>query len=285
MKIAVIGCGLFGSIIGAELAHCGPNVTWFDDGRPMAGSKPAACLIKPSWLSSMTKPQIDDALELLDRLYGVRELTFNTGLPSPLGTTTIRWVDPRQVLTWPGSKHNVKVTGIKVLGDNRFNIHSEGAVFGETFDRVVVCTGYWAGHELVSHMHNHVVKGQVGAAMLWPKITRDVFPNKIKVWAPYKQLVAFDRGDGIWCGDGSAIIPENWSAERQLQTMQREAHFVERSVTSGSVLVGTRPYVKLDKKVPCLVEQLSPGLWLATGGAKNGTMAAAWAAERVRDQL
>jgi hypothetical protein len=124
----------------------------------------------------------------------------------------------------------------------------------------------------------------MGAAFLWSDYDGPTEPA-IRPWAPYKQLVRFNRGDGIWCGDGSAIIPENWTLERQLQSRKRCAEFVGKSETSSKLLVGIRPYIKLQKKAPCLVERLNKGIWVATGGAKNGTMSAAWAAREIEAGL
>ena len=32
---------------------------------------------------------------------------------------------------------------------------------------------------------------------------------------------------------------------------------------------------------PCLLEEIRPGLWVASGGAKNGMLAAGWAAHEI----
>jgi glycine/D-amino acid oxidase-like deaminating enzyme len=49
------------------------------------------------------------------------------------------------------------------------------------------------------------------------------------------------------------------------------------------VLTGLRPYVPGAK--PCVLAEPHPGLWVVTGGAKNGTAAAGWAARKLSEAL
>ena len=109
----------------------------------------------------------------------------------------------------------------------------------------------------------------------------------IKPWAPYRQLVGFDRQDGLWVGDGSSIKHTNWSESREEEIAAREAglarHMGGPSLAQPRRLQGLRPYWA--GAGPCLLARVQPGLWVASGGAKNGTLSAGWAAWRLAREL
>ena len=110
----------------------------------------------------------------------------------------------------------------------------------------------------------------------------------IKPWAPYRQLVGFDRGDGLWVGDGTAIKVGNWTPQREAEVMAREYKLARRigdvaPADEMQRLYGIRPYSKEAK--PCLLGEVSPGLWVASGGAKNGTVAAGYCAHVLAGRL
>jgi glycine/D-amino acid oxidase-like deaminating enzyme len=281
MKIGVVGAGLFGSIVAQRLRMGGIHkVVVFDDHRPMRGSAPAACLIKPGWVSSMSKEDLTNSLDLLDNLYGVQDIEF---VVNGLVKAIVHWVDPRKILREPDIKG--KVTGIfrehgKInLQVNQFIKPGEQfpTMFGP-FDRVVLCCGSWA-RELIGQSMPPVV-GQVGQASSY---LGQVEQPTIDVWAPYKQLVRFNRTENeVWVGDGAAIKHENWGQKHILANIER----CDRISDHLPVLrrqTGIRPYIK-DAK-PCYLESPTDGLWVLTGGAKNGTIAAAWAAVQLGGRI
>lgn len=276
MKVAVIGAGLFGSIIAAQLRAAGRTVTVIDDARPASGSRPAACLMKPSWFSSMPREEVEASLGLLDRLYGVQGLAFTlrpTGLKA-----TVHWVDPAKVLK--GEDLRARVREI-VRWEKSWKIcfaNDRGIMRPPIFvDRVVVATGVWT--EELAPIFKGLVTGQAGVAFLAPNQTVD--EPFIKVWAPYKQIVAFNRGDGAWVGDGSSIKAANWTDEHETTSYYRckDAFGCTDNVRP---LFGIRPYVK---GRPYLLDEPYPGYWVATGGAKNGTVAAGWVAHDLDRRL
>lgn len=150
---------------------------------------------------------------------------------------------------------------------------------------IIVAAGIWTERLL----RQVAQQGQRGMALLFPELHPE--RGKIKVWAPYRQLVGFDRGDGLWVGDGTAIKAENWDDERTRQVYNRERQFGDQvmgtlglSPNDGARLLhGIRPYAKGHK--PCLLQEVEPGLWAASGGAKNGTLAAGWAAHEIARRL
>lgn len=274
--VVVVGAGLFGSIIAQRLRTRGRSVVVVDSQEQSAGSYPAACLMKPGWYSGLGKEVHEPALALLDELYGVQDIQFKIG-PAH---TTVHWVPPSQILLDPDN--TARVTRIIRRGDEWDVIVQAASLSAIIRARtVVVAAGMWTPN-LVPVEGG--LKGQAGVAFLWPSDVMAGIEPFIQVWAPYKQLVAFDRGDGTWVGDGSAIIPANWTTARENQSYDRCSRAVgrlglgdrERGVVR--TLYGVRPYTKFK---PCYLREHEPGLWVATGGAKNGTIAAAWCAHEI----
>lgn len=266
MSTIVVGAGLFGSVVAAALRAKGEEVTVIDRGEAWAGSKPAACLMKPSWMSGLPVDVRWRALELLDELYGLQTLRFQVG---PL-RQDVHWVPPSSVLREPDIRANVAAIS-RHLGDEhwRVDIEVDGVTTPLYDKRVVVAAGIWTPALLPLVQ----VTGQLGCAFTWPtRTTQDQQEGRITPWAPYRQLVAFQRQpDELWVGDGST-----WRTEyaAKLDAAQERCATYARRSDPPRRLMGWRPYVK-DAK-PCLLEELQPGLWVATGGAKNGTVAAAW---------
>lgn len=271
--VIVVGSGLFGSVIAAQLRSEGRKVTVIDAAKPDAGSKPAACLMRPSWFSSMGKDKFEPSLALLDRLYGVQDIKFKVGPAS----ATVHWCNPKSILQQAdiyGTATTIKpglnkqfMVGYEPVGSTAVAYASAGLV--------VVAAGIWSAQLLPIQG----LKGQAGMALLFPDQAVNV--PYIQPWAPYRQLVAFNRGDGLWVGDGSAIRAENWNAEREQQVMlrcQKATCNVGHPDKGMKKLFGIRPYT--DHK-PCFLEEITPGLWAATGGAKNGTIAAGWCADQI----
>lgn len=286
----IIGGGLFGQIIAAELRAQGQTVRVIDNREPMAGSRPAACLMKPSWFSALGKEVYEPSLALLDRLYGVRDLPFDVtvGKTGKLAEATVHWCDPAKILAGPTEHWSVTRIGEKMDGGRFVEVSGPGPArsLERVFARnIVVAAGIWTERLLPQVAQ----QGQRGMALLFPELHPE--RGRIKVWAPYRQLVGFDRGDGLWVGDGTAIKAENWDDERTRQVYDRERQFGDRVMgTRGlapndgaRLLHGIRPYAKGHK--PCLLQEVEPGLWAASGGAKNGTLAAGWAAHEIARRL
>jgi glycine/D-amino acid oxidase-like deaminating enzyme len=269
----VIGQGLFGSVIAQALREQDLNVVTVDDVRPQRGSNPAACLMKPSWFSGLGREIYEPALQLLDDLYGVHDIRFKIGINLVHGT--VHWADPAKILQPPTLK--ASVTSVERGSEGHYRVRLYNPELGReatlSAPLCVVATGIWVG-ELVQGAPT--IAEQAGAAYLWPDAK--VQEPFIKPWAPYKQLVAFNRGDGAWVGDGTSIKWDNWTEQRESESAQRCMGAVGFTQTPKR-LFGVRPYVKGAK--PAYLDEPQPGLWLATGGAKNGTLAAGWCAHEI----
>jgi hypothetical protein len=270
LDLIVVGAGIFGSILTAEARRRGMTVLQVDAEYPGSGSKAAACLMKPSWFSGMHRTQTDAALQLLDELYGVEDIQFSL-LGMKALNATVHWVNPRAVLS-----HDYTVMQVDTVGD--------GWVEDDRKDRyharaVIVAAGIWC-KDLVQEP----VRGLCGWAF---KAQRRIDPF-IKPWAPYRQIVGFNI-DTEWCwvGDGTALKYGSCTMQAYVKSAKRcaEAAGLDLRADEFSDIFGQRPY--MDKALfdgePCLFQQSRVGknTWVATGGAKNGTIAAAWAATKL----
>lgn len=278
----VVGAGLFGSIITAELRKRDLSVLVIDDHRPTSGSKPAACLMKPSWYAGLGEDVARPSLELLERHYGVHSISFKVSLAK----ANVLWCEPAVILgatqPWYGSVSHVEaVPGGWQVRAAPLGADQEELVCSARL--VVVAAGIWTPHLVPV---DGGLKGQAGLAFLWPGL--ELEQPFIDPWAPYRQLVAFNRGDGLWVGDGSAIKEENWNQARTDMIFDRCSKAIARDecddVQNGRAigLYGVRPYSAMK---PCYLKEEEPGLWVATGGAKNGTIAAGWCAHQISSSL
>lgn len=283
VDVLMVGAGIFGHVIGAKLERIGRDVFYVDAERDARGSRPAACLMRPSWLSKMGKDAYEPALRLLDDLYGLKSLSFRT---RPLNREVhVHWIAPTEVMR-PEKVHKGFVRSIshENLGSTRIKgrplarIKLESGWWNVRANLIVVAAGVWT-NKLYPHVD---VIGQAGAAFVWENST--IESNFISVWAPYKQLVGFNgwEQNTVWCGDGSAILAKNYNSDRIAVSGQRCARATGLDVSKAKTLFGVRPYTKSN---PCYLEEVLSDVWIATGGAKNGTVAAGWAARQIADAV
>lgn len=275
--IAIIGAGLFGAVAAAALRRDGHNVLVIDAKKEGSGSRPAACLMKPSWFSSMGKDKFEPSLRLLDELYGVQDLSFK--VLGPVGAT-VHWCDPAKILQ-PADLTD-EVEAIQVVGGGFMLVLKSGDYV--EVKKVIVAAGVWSS--ALAHVPGLV--GRAGVSFRWFDMQLD--QGFINPWAPYRQIVGFNISKTeVWVGDGSAIKPDNWTKEREDQSYARCASNIDRTGfgdrENGRVEAqyGVRPYVP-DAK-PCFLKEVLPGMWVNTGGAKNGTIAAGWSASVLREAL
>jgi glycine/D-amino acid oxidase-like deaminating enzyme len=268
--VIIVGGGLFGSIAGAALRDAGMDVLIIDDGRPRSGSRAAGCLMKPSWLQKMGKDNVEQSFRLLDRLYGLRTVSLKAG-PVTVGA---EWINPDEVLNGRLVEcfpyRVAKVSSFP--GGNRVRLNPDLKPIDAK--HVIVACGAWT-RQLI---HGVPVVGKVGLSL---RLFKEVEDNRISVWAPYKQLVRFSQDGFHWAGDGTAILEKNWDGLREEQSTKRISDFAGQG--GGEVRVGIRPFAQTSD--PAALEEVAPGLWSLTGGGKNGTAAAGWAAAKLLERL
>lgn len=272
--VIIIGAGLFGCVIAKQLQTKGMDVTIIDSNEELAGSKAAACLMKPSWYSSMGKDAYIPAMETLEALYGVETIEFKTRVKK----TKVSWISPRKILNPKVGRINSKVYEIFktrdkwTVNDYSDNYHSRN---------IILAGGVWCNTllmnsnlPLVDNLHPLIGTSFQCLGETTPEIS---------VWNPYKQLVKFNINESyIWTGDG--VTSKNyWEKKYLSQSLERCANFIGKPPGDLWPTTGHRPYVK-DAK-PCYLEEHAPNLWVVTGGAKNGTIAAGWAAYELSKRI
>lgn len=261
----VVGNGIFGATIAKALTSAGRGVVVIDDMRPYRATLPSGGLMKPSWFSSLGKEVYDPSLELLDQVHGIEERQFT--IPAGKRVKVLRVDSSRACRSHNHLVHDTVTDFDFSPGNSGGHVLTRSGVRYVT-PLIVVATGAWASQLLpcpvqVKRGVSFQVECEPGSVVA-----------RIRPWAPYKQLVWFESSPGsAWVGDGSALKPESWTEERYFKTVRRCVQPWARGVVENW---GDRPYVKGAK--PCLLEERHPGLWLATGGSKNGTIAAGWCA-------
>jgi len=266
----VIGAGIFGCTITRALRDAGKSVLLVSKKERLSGSQASGNLMKPGWFAGLGKAVYEPALALLERQYGIRDLTFAAGKGVVRKDVKVHWVPLESVL----SEEKLDATVTDVGADGTVFVEGQGEFRAPL---VVVCAGYWTQQLLGT---GPTVVGKQGVSLRW---TEEECPAQITPWAPYKQIVQYSyiTGPGksaMWAGDGTAILPKNWTGERMRQSVDRVIKHVGAH-TKPLLVQGIRPYVKGAK--PCFLEELWPGTWVATGGAKNGQLAAGWAAHKI----
>lgn len=274
----VVGGGLFGRIISRALSSKGASVAVVDDGRPLSGSKAAACLMKPGWASSMTTQEYDSAVGLIQDLYGpIVDISLRVrGTPK---SVTVHWTNPADILRGGGTDDIAgraeKISDKTVILSNGRELQARKAV--------IICTGSWVKELLPQYSETLTPKG--GWAFTWSGQIAEPF---LRLWAPYRQIIGFNRGpDEIWCGDGSALSMKTFhdcgSMHKSLARCVEALGPHADPARGPRITAGLRPYM-VGRKAPALFEEVQPGLYVASGGGKNGTLGAAWSAQRLLER-
>lgn len=264
LDMVVVGAGLFGQITAAHARSQGATVAVVSDRREGAGSLAAGCVMRPSWMSKMSRDQIDAAFTLLSGLYELKRIEF--AIHPTRKTVECYRVEPNEILR------------PRCIEDTCRSVTDAGVVTLESgrvleARSVVVAAGIWTT-ELCPWVP--ALSGRWGWAHRGAAVKRSI----IKVWAPFRQIVAFNMDDGeSWIGDGSAYVHASVNDKNEAKARERCA-----AVTRlRSTVLGARPYCDTGGE-PCHVSRR--GLtWAVTGGAKNGTASAAWAAQKVVEDI
>ena len=272
-NIIVVGNGLFGSIAATYARARGHTVTVISEERKYSASKASGCVLAPSWLNSLDKGDVQDAMAVLGELYTVQPIEFQTNV---LARFKAHRVDPDAVLVKP----DVVGTVISVADGAVKYLNQDGKP-GTLRGTVLVAAGIWS-QELITQMPP--IKGLYGCSL---RIQGQLATPRISVYAPYRQAVGFNLNKReVWFGDGTALIAKTWDADernRVAKTLSRAIDMMGAPIARSKVNIGARPYVEGHKAG--YLEQLSPKLWVSTGGAKNGTVLAALQALRFEESL
>lgn len=273
----IVGGGKFGSVIARALQSKGQSILVFDDRRPMNGSAPSGGLMKPSWINMMDKKDINQGLELLNNLYGVDDIKLNM-FGSKLAQVTAHHIPVSKILR----DQRLPVVEQKVTKVSPGEVKTELGEF--SCKNVVVAGGIWTNDLLPDFAKIPGLYGKRGMSFVFPG-TIEAF---IRPWSPYKQIVAHAHEEGsFWAGDGTALLPESWTAEKQLKIQNRVCGAVKRELSEATLQYGTRPFVDgVTNKQPCYLKFHDKArIIVVAGGGKNGMIASAWAANRILEKL
>lgn len=274
----VVGGGLFGRIITHALRAQGRKVILIDAAHDTRGSNAAGCVMKPSWLSRLGD-DFQPAMALLARLYSsFEQRRFRV---NGMAWADCYWVRPDQVLLDPGTgdftaEEDDRRGSVGHVIDNQVIFATQAGLQRAEAPLIIVAAGIWTEHLLPE------LRGRVTAKWGVATISAATLEHDfIRAWAPYRQVVGvnLEPTGRAWTGDGSALNKP--PVGDQLGAILRREE-VPAALASRTIL-GARPYAALAKDQAALLEEVRPGVWAATGGAKNGTAAAAWCALRLME--
>lgn len=264
-NVIIVGGGLFGCVAAALAERAGHTCTVVDAGERYAASRASGCVLAPSWLSSLSTEQIDAGMEVLTSLYKVEPVKFRTHLGLHFNAARI---DPDTILA-----RDIVRSRVVGVSDGAVKLDNGQQLKGY----ILLATGIWTP-DLVPSMPK--VKALYGASV---RFSARIAEPRLSVYAPYRQAVAFQLNSRqVWFGDGTALITSTWAkeeADRIAATQQRGYDLLGlKERVAAKVYAGARPYVEGHKAGYYV--QLAPKLHVSTGGAKNGTILAAYQAHR-----
>lgn len=256
--IYIVGAGLFGSIAARLAVDAGHDVTVIDGAHPYAASKASGCVLAPSWLSAVDSKDYADGLDILKSLFRVHDMEFRTNL---LATFKAKRVATSEILVKPDIVADVKrvYTGGLELDD------------GTKYKGIVLVAAGCGTNALLPQAP--LVRPLWGASL---SVMAQLEEPRLHVYAPYKQAVAFNMDKRrVWMGDGTSLVEKTWTKLSAQYIEATKARAEELFGLSGGIKVtmGARPFIK-DYKAGYF-DRVLPGVWVSTGGAKNGTMLAA----------
>jgi Pyridine nucleotide-disulphide oxidoreductase len=283
MKILVVGAGLFGSVATQLLREHGHEVTVVDEGLPNTASRAAGCVLAPSWSSSLAPGRWEEAMGILRNLYAVREVRFQTNFKLPF---TAFHIDPGQILVeyLQGTYINTTAVGDHweahvMAGENRISM---------AVDAVYIATG--AAQFKDSLFWQYKTKVLWGASLKAEALWNPHVRESVTLYAPYKQAVCVKLKNQYWFGDGTALSQKTFSKEMlaRIQTLKERATTMTgldlgKDGSAAEIVWGGRPVVEGHPEGILLRD--GERTWIATGGGKNGTLAAALTATRFVEQL
>jgi glycine/D-amino acid oxidase-like deaminating enzyme len=253
----VVGGGLFGSQAAAYARSKGIETLVFDPGLPGAASPAAAGLFKEAWAGMKLREHYQRALPLLDRLYGVRQVSLTREDGSK---EALLFVPPKAILEPAPVRQPVTSVGDGWLeaGGRRY----EGWVY--------IAAGVWC-EQFLPGLGVH---GKAGSSFVF----QGEREGRICAVDRGRQALAFVRDpDTTYFSDGTA--ERNYTPEHDRQTLDRA---VQAGLTGEPIrqFWGWRPYTPGG----AVFRRLGRRTWLATGGRKMGTILGASFARRLLEE-
>jgi glycine/D-amino acid oxidase-like deaminating enzyme len=257
--LLVVGAGLFGSQAAAYARAKGYPALVFDPGLPGAASAAAAGLFKEEWAGKKLKGHYANAVPLLERLYGIRQVELAHGDGA---REHFLCVSPTVILETTPLRPQVTAVGDGWLEAD-----------GKRYDGwLYIAAGIWSGRFLPGLN----ITCKAGTAFGFAGEQQ----GRIHTIARGRQAIAFARDPGMtYFSDGTAEI--DYTPLHETQTF---AHAAAMGLTNKPAARwhGLRPYTPGGP----LFQKLGARTWLATGGRKMGTiMGASFARRLVEEEL
>lgn len=266
-NVVIVGAGLFGAMAAKLCALNGFKVTVIDSREKEAGSRAAACLMAPSWMAGLGKEKIEKGMEVLNLLYKVVDIPF---VVNKVKTVNIKHVKPSSILSLS------RIPNVEVVKDKVVMVGDGGVetIKGRYYKgNVLVAAGIWSEQLVVMPD----IKALTGTAL---HFTQQTDPE-VRVWAPYKQAVKFNITPAVtWFGDGTSILRKNFDDTRIEATVNRASKYGLK--LPSRIIVGQRPYIEGEKGY---FRHILHNTWVSTGGAKNGTILAAYQAQQFLEAI
>jgi hypothetical protein len=255
--LLVVGGGLFGSQAAAWARNHGIEALVFDPGLDGAASRAAAGLFKESWTGKKLHHHYERALVLLDRLYGLRQVSL---IDDNGASEQLLFVPPTLIL-----EPNPLRLAVSSIGDGWL----EAA--GQRYHGwVYVAAGVWSE----AFLPGLGVFGKAGSSFSFAGERA----GRIRPFAPGRQAIAFTRDPGTtYFSDGTA--EPAWTPDHDRQSLER-AEALGLTGAPLQTLWGRRPYVPGGP----VFKKTGNRTWLATGGRKMGTILGASYARRLIEE-
>ena len=252
--LLVVGGGLFGSLAAAYARSKGIETAVFDPGLSGAASPAAAGLFKEAWAGRKLREHYQQALPLLDKLYGIRHVSLlhDDGHAEPF-----LFVPPTAILEPAPIRQRVTAVGDGWLeaGGQRY----EGWVY--------VAAGIWC-EEFLPGLG---VYGKAGASFVF----QGEREGRMREIARARQAIRFVRDPATTHFSDGTAEREYTPAHDQI-SLERAAA-MELTESPIKRFWGYRPYAPGGP----VFQQIGNRTWLATGGRKMGTILGAAFARRL----
>ena len=261
--LLIVGGGLFGSLAAKYARKKGINALVFDSSRPHRASPAAACTFCKEWAGPFAS-YYDEGLAVLSELVEVSSIGFSISIGGEEGKRNFLRARPSDILETPQV-----AAPVDCVWDGGLEAG------GKTYSGIVyVAAGIWTG----SLLRDVKVEGRGGLALQYGG---EISP-RMKLWAPYRQAMAFPRDSGkTYFSDGTAH--KEYDRRRHYYdeaTIGRaEELFSLRDPTER--LFGYRPYCEGG----LVFERPSQRLFVGTGGRKLGTLIGAYVAKKLVESL
>lgn len=274
--VNIVGAGLAGSILAANLRSEGIPVRIFDDKDSKAASLASSNLFITSWLKKFTSAQAGNGIKTLERLYPT---AINKPFESGIGDAMkVRHIAQRDILVQPDV-----IGTIVAVDEDMCWCKFEGQHTAVGFEGLtVLCLGYRQQDELAP------------LPDLWVKVGHCIFvegdlppgKSRLAIVSPYTHEKLYQFAPGVIYYADSVAVKRDVYGKRGQELFERTHARMCKHLSNPKILsykVGYRPFVPGHDFG--YVAEVKKNVWAINGGGKNGMVAYADAATRVTAEI